>query len=221
MRGLTFVRVRGFGMDALNGVITAMVCSLHGLVDATPCCKTALPRTAPNNCGFLSLLSTQEFSTSTSLMFLRCPLMKKDAFLLIGPLTSPLNSTLSYDGSVGANGFIELKPESFPCRFACPWNLSVPGLVKISIRPYPSLSYSVENGLLLMRISRIADFGGSSPAVNPSMYICPPFGPADGPASACRSDCNSSGSSESASNSFPLITIAPALFAGFTSSVGA
>src|SRR5215469_2141571 len=68
-----------------------------------------------------------------------------------------------------------------------------------------------------MRISRIEAFGGSCPAVNPSIYICPPFGPAEGPASACSSDCSSSGSSERASRSFPCITIAFALFAGFTS----
>src|SRR5215472_17116624 len=72
-----------------------------------------------------------------------------------------------------------------------------------------------------MRISRIDAFGGSCPAVNPSIYICPPFGPADGPASACRSDNNSSGSSGSASSSFPESVIAPALLFGFTSTVGA
>ena len=46
-----------------------------------------------------------------------------------------------------------------------------------------------------MRISRMEDFGGNWPAVNPSMYICPPFGPTEGPARASRSDCNWSGSS--------------------------
>ena len=63
-------------------------------------------------------------------------------------------------------------------------------------------------------------FGGSCPAVNPSIYICPPFGPADGPASACRSDSNSSGSSGRASSSLPEIVIAPALLFGLTSTVG-
>ena len=65
------------------------------------------------------------------------------------------------------------------------------------------------------------DLGGSWPAVKPSMYICPPFGPAEGPASASRSDCNSSGSSGRASSSLPESTMAPALLPGFTSTVGA
>src|ERR1700687_6204875 len=67
-----------------------------------------------------------------------------------------------------------------------------------------------------MRISRMDDLGGSWPPVNPSMSICPPLGPAEGPASAWRSDCRSSGSSESASRSFPLSTMAPALLLGLT-----
>ena len=72
-----------------------------------------------------------------------------------------------------------------------------------------------------MRISRMDDLGGSWPAVNPSMYICPPLGPAEGPARASKSDCNSSGSSGRASSSLPEMVIAPALFDGFTSTVGA
>ena len=39
--------------------------------------------------------------------------------------------------------------------------VSVPGLVKISIRPYPNSSYSAEKGFWLIRISRIDAFGGS------------------------------------------------------------
>src|SRR5579863_8086416 len=118
-------------------------------------------------------------------------------------------------------GLGEFQGESLPSAKTCPWYLSVPGLVKTSMRPYPSLSYSDENGFWLMRISRIDDFGGSWPAVNPSMYICPPFGPAEGPARASRSDCSSSGSSGRASSSLPEIVIAPALLLGFTSTVGA
>ena len=45
--------------------------------------------------------------------------------------------------------------------------------------------------------------------------------PADGPARASRSLCSSSGSSESALRSSCFSTIAPTLFSGFTSTVGA
>ena len=51
--------------------------------------------------------------------------------------------------------------------------------------------------------------------MNPSIYICPPLGPADGPASACRSDSNSSGSSGKASSSLTEIVTDPALLLGF------
>src|SRR5579883_2327498 len=68
-----------------------------------------------------------------------------------------------------------------------------------------------------MRISRIEAFGGNCPAVKPSMYVCPPFGPADGPARACSSDSSSSGSSESASRSFPWMVMLLALFSGLVS----
>ena len=44
----------------------------------------------------------------------------------------------------------------------------------------------------------MADFGGRAPPVNPSMNICPPFGPGAGPASACNCIASSSGSSKSA-----------------------
>ena len=94
---------------------------------------------------------------------------------------------------------------------ACPRILSVPGLVRISMRPKPSRSNSAENGFWLMRISRIDSFGGMRPPVKPSMKICPPLGPAAGPASACNAAARSSGSSGSASRSVPLMTSALAL----------
>jgi hypothetical protein len=53
------------------------------------------------------------------------------------------------------------------------------------------------------------------------ILIWPPLGPAEGPASACKSVSNSSGSSGKASSSLPEMTMAPALFSGFTSTVGA
>ena len=63
-----------------------------------------------------------------------------------------------------------------------------------------------------MRISRIDSFGGMLPPENPSMKICPPFGPIDGPASAWSAAANSSGSSGRASRSRPVIRVWLALF---------
>src|ERR1017187_1775600 len=96
-------------------------------------------------------------------------LRKKDDFLLIAPLIVPLYWMLWYGGITEVNGFPVLNELSLPCRKPRPCKTSVPGLVRISIRPYPILSNSAEKGFWLMRISRIADFGGSVPPVNPSM----------------------------------------------------
>ncbi len=82
------------------------------------------------------------------------------------------------------------------------------------MRPKPRRSYSAENGLELILISRIDARGGNRPPVKPSTNICPPFGPADGPARAWRAAARSSGSSGSASISSPFNTTAPALFSG-------
>src|ERR1039458_2406985 len=49
------------------------------------------------------------------------------------------------------------------------WIASVPGFVKISMRPKPGRSYSGEKGLELIRISRIEAFDGRLPPVKPSM----------------------------------------------------
>ena len=94
--------------------------------------------------------------------------------------------------SASIKEWLSLK-ENWPC------SLSVPGLVRISIRPNPMRSYCAENGFWLIRISRMDSLGGSWPLENPSTKICPPFGPTEGPAKAIRSACRSSGSSESSS----------------------
>src|SRR6266705_3011457 len=89
---------------------------------------------------------------------------KNDAFFFeIGPLRLPPYCRDEYGARVGAKGLrafsaILLKPNE-----ACPRNLSVPGLVRISIRPKPGRSYSAENGFALIRISRIEDNGGINP----------------------------------------------------------
>ena len=68
------------------------------------------------------------------------------------------------------------------------------------MRAKPGRSYSGENGLALMRTSRMADFGGRLPPVKPSMKISPPPGPGAGPARACNCRASSSGSSERAAS---------------------
>ena len=115
---------------------------------------------------------------------------------------------------MGANGLRAFSASSLKRKFVSPRSLSLPGRVKISMRPKPGWSYSAEKGLALSRISRMADLGGMRPPVKPSMKICPPLGPAAGPASACSASAISSGSSGSASRSSPLMTMAPALFRG-------
>ena len=45
-----------------------------------------------------------------------------------------------------SKGFRASNAAVVPERKAWPWNWSVPGFVRISIRPYPSLSYSAEKG---------------------------------------------------------------------------
>ena len=93
---------------------------------------------------------------------------------------------------------------------AWPWYDSVPGFVRISMRPKPGRSYSAENGLELRRIWRIAERGGMRPPLKPSTNTWPPFGPAEEPASACSASASSSGSSGSASSCAPSSTTAPA-----------
>src|SRR6266702_277833 len=71
---------------------------------------------------------------------------KNEAFFFeIGPLRLPPYCRDEYGARVGAKGLrafsaILLKPKD-----ACPRNLSVPGFVRISIRPNPGRSYSAEN----------------------------------------------------------------------------
>src|SRR5581483_5698888 len=101
-----------------------------------------------------------------------------------------------------------------------PRKRSAPGFVKISTRPYPSLSYSGENGFWFTRTSRMDCFDGNSPPLNPSTKIEPPLGPADGPAKACRSVARSSGSSESACRSSPRNTTALALLDASVLTIG-
>ena len=75
------------------------------------------------------------FTTEGSLMFRRSALKKNDAVLLKGPLTLPLNNPVLYEGVWATKGLSALKIELVSLNKNCPWNLFVPGLVKISIRP--------------------------------------------------------------------------------------
>src|ERR1019366_6587293 len=134
-----------------------------------------------------------------------------DDFLVSGPPALPSNSFSRKGALSGAYGLRVFQKSLAKFHCAVPRYLSAPGLVKISILPYPSLSYSGENGFWLMRISRIDSFGGSCPPLKPSTKMDPPLGPAEGPARAERSAARSSGSSESASRSAPRRTMAPAL----------
>jgi len=52
----------------------------------------------------------------------------------------------------GAKGFRVLRAASSKRNEVSPRRWSVPGLVKISIRPKPSRSYSAENGFAFSRI---------------------------------------------------------------------
>jgi hypothetical protein len=64
----------------------------------------------------------------------------------MGPLTLPPKLRTEYGGLLEAKGFRESQMESVSLKNAVPRNLSVPGLVRISIRPKPSRSNSAENG---------------------------------------------------------------------------
>src|ERR1019366_6646064 len=74
-------------------------------------------------------------------------LRKKDDFLLIAPLMVPLYWMLWYGGISEVNGLPVLNELSLPWRKPRPCKTSVPGLVRISIRPYPILSNSGYVGL--------------------------------------------------------------------------
>src|SRR5262245_13267235 len=94
--------------------------------------------------------------TASSLMSRFSKSKKKDAFFLaIGPLRLPPYCRDEYGARVGANGLRALNAMLLKLKDVWPRNLSVPGLVRISIRPKPGRSYSAENGFALMRISRI------------------------------------------------------------------
>src|SRR5215813_11338376 len=102
--------------------------------------------------------------------------MKNEAFFLeIGPPKLPPYWRDWCGGRSGANGLREFSASSLKLKEAWPRYLSVPGRVRISMRPKPSRSYSAENGLELIRISRIEASGGNRPPVKPSMKICPPL----------------------------------------------
>src|SRR5450432_18330 len=97
---------------------------------------------------------------------------KNEAFFFeIGPLRLPPYWRDKYAGRSFANGFRESRLLLLKLKDACPRYLSVPGLVRISMRPRPKRSYSAEKGFWLMRISRMEDFGGNRPFENPSIKI--------------------------------------------------
>src|ERR1017187_2890968 len=93
----------------------------------------------------------------------------KDVLWLIGPPTLAPKYRLEKAGLLLANGLRESHMASVSLKNTLPRYLSVPGLVRISMRPIPKLSYSAENGFWLMRISRMDSLGGNWPPVKPSM----------------------------------------------------
>src|SRR5258706_12639553 len=101
------------------------------------------------------------FTNCASRCWRRLNSMKKDAFLESGPVRLAIRFLVSENGLLGSGeyGLRALNNESEKTAFTVPWNLSVPGLVKISMRPWPCVSNSAENGLELMRISRIDSLG--------------------------------------------------------------
>ena len=70
------------------------------------------------------------------------------------------------------NGLREFRLSSLKSKAKPPCHLSAPGCVKISMPFQPGNSFSAENGLLFMRTSRIASFGGICPFEKPSTLIC-------------------------------------------------
>ena len=76
------------------------------------------------------------------------PPTEKDAVRLIGPVRLPRKKRVLYPGWVELlmKGLPVLKSLFWSLSWAEPWNLSVPGLVKISMRPKPGRSYSAEKG---------------------------------------------------------------------------
>src|ERR1035441_9978882 len=86
---------------------------------------------------------------------LRCASSVNDDFFVSGPPALPSNSFSRKGALSGAYGLRVFQKSLAKFHCAVPRYLSAPGLVKISILPYPSLSYSGENGFWLMRISRI------------------------------------------------------------------
>src|SRR5580692_1731810 len=94
---------------------------------------------------------------------------KNDDRWLSGPPTLPDKFRTEYAGLEFSNGLRESNSESVSLYRMEPWKWSLPGLVKISMRPKPRRSYSAENGFWLMRISRMDSFGGNWPPLKPSM----------------------------------------------------
>src|SRR6478735_7501663 len=121
MRGLNSVRRFGVGTVSLNGTIFRLASRIEPLITAS------------------SLIS--RFSKST----------KNEAFFLeMGPLRFPPYCRDKYAARVGANGLRAFRTWLLNPNEACPRKRSVPGLVRISIRPKPGRSYSAENGFALI-----------------------------------------------------------------------
>src|SRR5690348_1649755 len=72
--------------------------------------------------------------------------MKKDARLPIEPPRLPLYMCDEKSGLLLENGLRELNSASLSMKLNAPRNLSVPGRVRISMRPKPRRSYSAEKG---------------------------------------------------------------------------
>src|ERR1039458_10860876 len=111
---------------------------------------------------------TNADTMESSPMSRRKKVKKNEAFLLSGPPTLALKNSVWYPGTCWAKGLRVLRGEALILPMIWPWNLLEPGRVVISMRPYPTLSYSAEKGFWLMRISRMSALGGNWPAVNPS-----------------------------------------------------
>src|SRR5271157_5203479 len=94
---------------------------------------------------------------------------KNEERWLMGPPRLALIIRLEKSGLLLANGLRELKTPLLSFKPSEPRYLSVPGLVRISMRPNPKRSNSAEKGFWLMRISRIDSLGGNEPPLKPSM----------------------------------------------------
>src|SRR4051812_30372705 len=86
------------------------------------------------------------FTSALSLTCRRLKSKKNELFLLNGPPIFAMIMRLEKSGLIVEYGFRELKMPSLSLNARVPRKRSVPGLVRISMRPKPNRSYSAEKG---------------------------------------------------------------------------